>query len=46
MNSSSEAYLALPPLISKKVATDAAYALGRWVAKNESRLFLTSAPYF
>lgn len=46
MNTASEVYIALPPLVSKKVAMDAAYALGRWVGKNESRLFLTSAPHF
>lgn len=46
VTTSYELYLAFPPLVPKKTATDSAHALARWVKKNESTLFLTSAPHF
>lgn len=43
---SHELYITLPPLVPKKVATDSAHALARWVKKHESTLFLVTAPHF
>lgn len=41
-----ELYASFPPLVPKKVATEAAHALARWVRKNDSRIFLVNAASF
>ena len=41
-----ELLVALPPLVPKRVASEAAAAIVNFIRRNETKLFLTTAPHF